>query len=73
MPEKVAPELRRRGALGGTRTPNLLIRRYLSGVQHCPDQSASWHDRQPRVRTSSPDVGSRSPGWLTSWLPGTAS
>ena len=26
MPEKVASDLRRRGALGGTRTPNLLIR-----------------------------------------------
>jgi hypothetical protein len=44
------------GELGGTRTPSLLIRRYLSGVQRRPDRSASWHDRDPRVRT-------RSPGW----------
>ena len=27
------------GALGGIRTPNLLIRRYLSSVQPCPDRS----------------------------------
>jgi hypothetical protein len=32
MIEKMAPDLRIRGALGGTRTPNLLIRRNLRAV-----------------------------------------
>src|SRR6185437_3805399 len=41
------------GALGGTRTSNLQIRRYLSGVQHGPDRSASWHDRHAPVRVRS--------------------
>jgi hypothetical protein len=31
-----------------------LIRRYLSGVQRRPDQSASWHDRHSSVQTRSP-------------------
>jgi hypothetical protein len=48
---------------------NLQIRRYLSGVQHRPDRSASWHDRRPPVRTCSPGAGSRSRGWLPDWLP----
>jgi hypothetical protein len=29
MSEKMAPDLLKRGALGGTRTPNLLIRSYV--------------------------------------------
>ena len=63
------PDLRLGCALGGTRTPNLLIRRYLSAVQGRPDRPASWHDRRPPVRTCSPGGGSRSPGWLPHWLP----
>jgi hypothetical protein len=47
------------------------IRRYLSGVQHRPDQSASWHDRHPPVRTCSPGAGSRPRRWLPTWLPAT--
>jgi hypothetical protein len=48
------------------------IRRYLSGVQNCPDQSATWHDPRPPVRISSLAVVSRSHGWLPRWLPETA-
>jgi hypothetical protein len=38
------------------------IRTYVSGVQRCPDRSASWHDRQPSIRTRSFRVKGRSPG-----------
>jgi hypothetical protein len=33
-----------------------LIRRYLSGVQGRPDQSATRHDRRPLVRTRPPSA-----------------
>ena len=33
--------------------PSLLIRRYLSRVRRCADQSASWHDRHAPVRIRS--------------------
>jgi hypothetical protein len=54
-----------------TPAPNLLIRSYLHRVQRRPDQSVTWHDRQPLVRTRPPAAGSRSPGWLPGWLPPT--
>ena len=60
------------GALGGSRTPNLLIRRFLSRVQRCPDRSASWHDRHLCVHTRPPGAGSRSRQWLPTWLSATA-
>jgi len=50
-----------------------MIRRYLSGVQHRPDRSATWHDRHPPVRIGTHGVESRSSGWLPPWLPVTAS
>jgi hypothetical protein len=50
---------------------DLLIRSYLHRVQRRPDQSVTWHDRQPLVRTRPPAAGSRSPGWLPGWLPPT--
>src|SRR5215475_7584117 len=46
-----------------------LTRRYLSGVQRCPDRSVTWHDRHSPGRTRSPGVGSRLPRWLPHWLP----
>ena len=52
---------------------DLQIRSYLYRVQPRSDQSATWHDRQLLVRTRPPRAGSRSPGWLPDWLPGTAS
>ena len=55
-------------AFGGIRTPSLVIRSYLYGVQRRPDRSATWHDRHSLVRTRSPGVRSRS----LRWLPGTA-
>ena len=57
------------GALGGTRTPNLLIRSYLSGVQRRPDRSVAWSDSHALVRICPPGAGSRSPEWLPGWLP----
>jgi hypothetical protein len=69
-----APPLSRAVGLGALQKPESLasqIRRYLSGVQRCPDRSASWHDRHPLVRIRPPGVGSRSPGWLSRWLPAT--
>src|SRR6185312_9461570 len=59
------------GALGWTRTPNLLIRRYLSGVQRRPDRFARWDDRGPVVRICPPAGGCCPPGWLPRWLPAT--
>jgi hypothetical protein len=61
------------GALGGIPTPSLLIRSYLYSVQRHPDQSATWEACWSLVRTRSPGAGSRSPGWLPSWLPGASS
>jgi hypothetical protein len=48
---------------------SLLIRRYLHRVQHRPDQFATWHDRQPFVRTRPPGAVSRSSGWLPKLAP----
>jgi hypothetical protein len=48
---------------------DLLIRSYLYRVQYRPDQFATWHDRQPLVRTRPPGGRSRSFRWLPGWLP----
>ena len=47
------------GALGGTRTPNLLIRSYGRTVQTCPGVAVLWGD----VPGPSSCIGS----WLWSW------
>jgi hypothetical protein len=50
-----------------------LIRSYLYRVQRRSDQFATWESCPSLVRTRPPGAGSCSPGWLPSWLPGTAS
>jgi hypothetical protein len=64
IPENVAPDLRLRGALGGTRTPNLLIRRSGQAVQDRPLRSVRWADiPQLSVRDRCCPAA-----WLQSWL-----
>src|SRR6185312_10251642 len=52
------------GALGGTRTPNLLIRRSGHIVQDRPSPVVGWADI-PELSTC---VGCCSAAWLQSWL-----
>ena len=52
------------GALGGTRTPNLLIRRSGQVVQDRPPPVVGWADI-PGLSTC---VGRRPMAWLQSWL-----
>ncbi len=51
------------GALGGTRTPNLLIRRNGHIVQDCPSSVVGWVD----IPELSMCVGRRPAAWLQSW------
>jgi len=52
------------GALGGTRTPNLLIRRSGQVVQDRPSPVAGWAD-MPGLSTY---MGRRPVAWLQRWL-----
>ena len=52
-------------ALGGIRTPNLLIRRPILGVDECRHNALPWSF----VRRTSAGGSLRRPAWLPLWLP----
>jgi hypothetical protein len=65
----VAELAQKLGALGGTRTPNLLIRRFPYGYPHSFGSVRHLGGVPVRCSLKFGEPGSCSPAWLPAWLP----